>query len=156
VRFMDLQAINNSKLAHWADRPRPSHATYSGRGVAPEALVDLANTLHADAWFCVPHLADDDYVRQLAALVSARLDPARRVYIENSTELWNPLFEQSRPAGPDFGARRSQRIFELWQQAFPRRERLVRVLSSQAANPRTAETVLRQGGADALAIAPYI
>src|SRR5262249_50859770 len=61
LRFMDLQSINNSKLVHWRDRPRPEHATFSGRGVAPELLVDLANRLRADAWFCMPHLADDDY-----------------------------------------------------------------------------------------------
>ena len=62
----------------WADRPQPGDAVYtSDRGVPVERMIDLANVLQADPWFCIPHLAEDDYVRQFATLVKARLDPRR-------------------------------------------------------------------------------
>ena len=82
VRFMDLLCTNNSQLRRWADRPRLDHATFSERGVPVELLVDLANRLHIDPWFCIPHQADDDYVRQFARLVKRKLSPDLRAHVE--------------------------------------------------------------------------
>lgn len=52
-----------------------------------EAMLDLANRLDADPWFCIPHLADDDFVRRFAELVKQRLEPERSVYVEYSNEV---------------------------------------------------------------------
>lgn len=177
-RFMDWMKTNGSKIATWSERPRPDDATFSARGVAIEQMIDLCNRQKADAWFCMPHLADDDYVRQFARLVKEQLDPARRVYIEYSNEVWNGQFAQSRyaseqgvklglapkerpwEAGWHFTAQRSAEIFKIWEEAFGGRERLVRVLPSQAANVAVSKGVTAfrdvSTNADALAIAPYI
>lgn len=176
LRFMDWMQTNGSKASRWGDRPRLDDATFSAKGVAPELMIDLANRLGADPWFCVPHLADDDYVRQLARLVHEKLDPGRKVYVEYSNETWNGMFPQSRYAGEQgqkrgfaerpweagwkYTAYRSVQIFKIWEEVFGGRKRLVRVLPSQAANPYVSERVVEfqeaYKHADALAIAPYI
>jgi hypothetical protein len=181
LRFMDWMNTNNSKQQKWADRPKVENATWTRDGGIPlEVMIDLSNRLGADPWFCMPHLADDDYVRNFATLVKNRLHPARRVYIEYSNELWNGQFEQSRWAGQKgmelklgdkpweagwhYTARRSVQIFKIWDGAFGGREaaskRLVRVLGSQSANVYVSEQILQfedaYKSADALAIAPYL
>ena len=174
LRFMDWMQTNNSKVRRWADRPQLTDAHWSQRGIPAELLLDLANRLRADAWICVPHLADDDYNRSLASLVAKRLDPRLRVYVEYSNEVWNGQFEQQRYAGDQglalglgnqhwdagwhFYARRSKQIFAIWSTQFSK-PRLVRVMASQAGNAYVAEQILgfenAAQSADALAIAPY-
>ena len=61
-------------------------------------MIDLCNRLQVDPWFCIPHLADDDYVRQFATMVRERLDPKLKVYVEHSNEVWNGQFAQARYA----------------------------------------------------------
>lgn len=176
LRFMDWMHTNGSKLSRWADRPTPESATYTTHGVALEVMIDLANRLDADPWFCLPHLADDDFVRQFAELVKQRLNPERKVVVEFSNEVWNGQFEQSRWAGQQgqklgFGdkpweagwrytAFRSVQIFRTWEQVFGGTQRLVRVLPTQGANPYVSERIVEfqdaYRHADALAIAPYI
>lgn len=178
LRMMDWMHTNNSKVERWKDRPRPETATFSDRGVAAEVMVDLCNRLNSDLWVCIPHKADDDYVRGLAALIRDRLKRQLRVYVEYSNEVWNGQFEQARWAaeqgrrlklGGDglndwdyqwhYTAYRSLQIFGLFEKAFGERKRLVRVLASQAANDYVAQRILSFQDAgrkcDALAIAPY-
>jgi len=178
LRFMDWMATNNSKIRAWSERPTPESATFAARGVALEWMIDLCNRLQADPWFCMPHEADDDYVRNFARMARERLAPGLKVYVEYSNEVWNGMFEQHRWAGregirlgfaaPDkpwegawrYTAWRSKQIFAIWEEVFGGRERLVRVLASQAANAYVSgqicefQDAARQ--ADALAIAPYI
>ena len=79
LRFMDWGAVNHSPLVRWADRPLPGDAVYtSERGVPVEQMIDLANTLQADPWFCIPHQADDDYVRQFATSFEYSIHATRR------------------------------------------------------------------------------
>jgi hypothetical protein len=138
-------------------------------------MIDLCNQLDVDPWFCIPHRADDDYVRGFARLVRERLEPDRKIYIEYSNECWNGIFEQARycrDEGKRLGlstndyeaqlryySRRSVEIFDSWEKEFGGRERLTRVLCTQSANPWTGTTVLDFDGAaknaDAIAIAPY-
>jgi len=100
IRFMDWGATNGSPVAKWSDRNTPRRQTQSGRrGVALEYMIDLANTLGADLWLCIPHQVDDDYVRRCAQLVKARLDAGRKVYVEYSNECWNGMFKQARYCG---------------------------------------------------------
>lgn len=172
LRFMDWQRTNNSPLAKWADRPTPTDPTYAtDRGVPVEVMVELANAAKVDPWFCVPHLADDDFVREFARLVKKSLDPALTAYVEYSNEVWNGQFGQSRwarergqaanlgdPPHARFYAARSVEVFKLWEQEFGR-DRLVRVLASQSAVPWLSEQILTwkdaHKHADALAVAPY-
>lgn len=78
-RFMDWMHTNGSKIARWEDRPTLEEATFSVKGVALEWMIELCNRQKADAWFCMPHLADDDFVRRFAQMVKDRLDPKRGV-----------------------------------------------------------------------------
>jgi hypothetical protein len=140
----------------------------------------MCNRLRINPWFCQPHQASDDYVRQFAALVKRYLDPSLTVYIEYSNEVWNGIFAQHRYAeeqakqldlGPKerpwegaakFYARRSVEIFRLWEKEFGGHDRLVRVIAWQAAGGSywTDNMLLAEPGiaksCDALAIAPYI
>jgi hypothetical protein len=131
--------------------------------------------LKVDPWFCVPHLASDDFVKQFAELVKKKLDTSRKVYVEYSNECWNGQFSQARYCGEQgkklglsknayeaqlrFYSQRSVEVFAIWQKAFGGNKRLVRVLATQSANPWTGSTVLdwkdAYKSADAVAIAPY-
>jgi hypothetical protein len=99
VRAMDWQRINGNTSVRWADRCTPADALWGvkGRGGPIEPVIDLCNALGADLWVCVPHGADDDYVRQLVTLIKARLRPGLRVIVEYSNEVWNtdPGFTQT-------------------------------------------------------------
>ncbi len=171
LRFMEWQRTNETTQQHWADRPRADDAFQStAKGVALEYMVDLANRTQADPWFCIPHLATDDYVREFALLVRARLASDRKVYVEYSNEVWNGLFPGAHHAqargvalalSPDpyeaqirYYSQRSVEIFRIWETAFAGRTRLVRVVSGQFGNPGIGRTVLewRDAGVNADAL----
>jgi hypothetical protein len=171
VRFMDWGATNGSPVAHWSERTTPTMPQGTPRGVAIEIMIDLANQLDADAWLCVPHLADDHYVEEMAKLIKARLDPKHKAYIEYSNELWNGIFEQTQWAskrgckeglnkigaysggcdedGPRYWAgikwqaRRSGEIFQIFDRIYgTEANRLVRVLAGQAQNDHLNEKLI--------------
>jgi len=149
LRFMDFQKTNNSRQTNFSDRPTPAMQTQGDRGgVALEYMIQLANTLDADPWFCMPHLATDDYIREFAKMVKRQLKPNLKIYIEYSNECWNSMFAQARYC-KDKGK-------EL---EFGGPNRLVRVLAAQSANPWTSEQVMdfeaAYKNADVLGIAPY-
>jgi hypothetical protein len=144
--------------------------------VPVELLVDLANRLEADPWFCIPHLADDDFVRRFATVVRDRLARGRTAWIEYSNEVWNGSFDQhkhaesqgqSRRLGGEpfeaalhYAAQRSTEIFQIWEQVFGGPQRLSRVVPGWAGNAEASAKVLafrdcgRRG--DVLAVAPYL
>jgi hypothetical protein len=178
VRFMNWMATNNSEQARWADRPKPDDAHWTTKGVPVEIMVALANKVHVDPWFCMPHKADDDYVRNFATYVRDHLAPGRKAYVEHSNEVWNGAFTQHGYAAEmaakmkdakgdrfeqqmQWHAARSRHIFEIWHQVFgaDAKQRVVRVLGSWAAQPHVSESLLTSGDTykvtDALAIAPY-
>lgn len=108
LRFMGWLQTNASINRRWEDRKRLSFYTQVGAtggapvwqhkwasGVALEHCIDLCNAIGSDAWLCVPHLADDDYIAGMAKLTRDRLDPALRVCLEYSNELWNWGFQQA-------------------------------------------------------------
>ena len=139
LRFMEWATANRTPLMRWADRPRPADLNYAtDRGVPVELMIDLANTLQADPWFAIPHLADDDYIREFATLVKARLDPRLTAIIEYSNEVWNGSFAQTgwalaqsarlglpTPSGlaSAFYAERVLKIVAIFTEVFGRRER---------------------------------
>ncbi|NLF38439.1 cadherin-like domain-containing protein [bacterium] len=120
-RFMDWLETNNNRTEDWSDRRPPAHCFMHGQhipgkeptgGVAYELCIALCNTAGADMWICVPHLATDEYVTNLARLVLygsdgtngytapvadpvyRPLDTNLRVFVEYSNEVWNPGFTQ--------------------------------------------------------------
>lgn len=175
-RYMDFMHTNNSKVKTWFDRPKVTDISTS-KGMPLELMIDLSNRLKIDPWFCMPHQADDEYIRKFAEKVKQKLDPELKIYIEYSNEVWNGIFSQNKYAkikGIELGlapkdkpwlaawhytAYRSVQIFSIWEDIFGGTDRLVRVLSSQAANPHTAKQILAfrdaYKHADALGIAPY-
>lgn len=177
VRFMNWQATNNNPPNEWARRSTTSLATYAGPwGVPVETMVALVNDTGADPWFCMPHDATDDYVRQFATIVREQLGPNQRVYVEYSNEIWNGIFPQATYAGDQgaalnlstnrfqgqlrFQSQRSLEMFAIWRSVFAADSaRVIRVLASQAGNIWTADQLLSWQDAfrktDVLAIAPY-
>ena len=95
MRFMDWMITNHSTIAHWGDRPLVSDYSWGRRGVPLEIMLQLANLTGAEPWFTLPHLADDDFVRQFAQMVHDGLRPDLRAWYEFSNEIWNWQFEQA-------------------------------------------------------------
>jgi hypothetical protein len=176
LRFMDWQSTNNSPLVEWADRPTPdSHSQATPKGVCLEHMIELANVQGADPWFCMPHLASDDFVRQFAAMVKKQLKPSLKVYLEYSNECWNGIFKQARycqEQGTKLGlsqnkfearlryqSQRAVEVFKIWEREFGGTKRLVRVLAVDGNLSWAGVTVLgwkdAYKNADAVAIAPY-
>jgi hypothetical protein len=175
LRFMDWMETNGSRIERWSDRPLPDQPQGTERGVALEHMVDLANRLRADPWFCMPHRADDDYVREFARLVKARLAPGLRAWIEYSNEVWNGQFEQARyarrrglelglsakeyEAGFRFTSQRAVEVFSIWERELGGTDRIVRVLAGQISGLRGGRELLgwkdASQRADAYAVAAY-
>jgi hypothetical protein len=171
LRFMDYFETNGSTQRRWSDRATPAYFSQgTAKGGAIEYAIALCNRLHADCWFNIPHLADDDYVRHYAELVRDQLDPSLRAYVEYSNEVWNfPHGDEIQQLGEKAGmkhewdtrlryqARRSIQIFDTFEKTLGR-PRLVRVLAGQCF-PLRLQILLEQDDAyqhaDAVAIAPY-
>ncbi|MGA1123510.1 MAG: InlB B-repeat-containing protein [Chthoniobacterales bacterium] len=190
LRFMDWMQTNLlpwetvEPLQSWSERTTATSYTQTRRqGAAHEYIIALANQTGKDPWICLPHEADDDYVRQTARLYRDTLDPDLELYVEYSNETWNGGFMQTTyvqdrgqalgldasrwQAAQKFVARRSAEIFSIFAGEYgtAQRHRLVAVLATQAANAGLSEErlaafndpVVNTTGQhpDALAIAPY-
>ena len=176
LRFMDWMRTNGSVQSNWSDRPTPStFSQATDKGVALEHMIELCNELHADPWFCLPHLATDDYVRQFARMVSARLERGRQVILEYGNECWNSSFEQARycqregvrlqlsndpfEAQLRFYSQRAVELFRVARQELASTHAVVRVLASQNVNSWVSTTMADWRGAaqeiEAIAVAPY-
>ena len=184
LRFMDWMKTNLTPLKTWSERTKLSSYTQTRiRGAAHEYLVALANETRKNAWICIPHAADDDYVRRTARLYRDTLDPQLQLYVEYSNETWNGVFvaaayvqDRGRALGLDasrwlagqkFVAKRSAEIFGIFEQEYglAQRRRFVAVMATQAANLGVSTQRLEamddpdlnpaRVKPDALAIAPY-
>lgn len=159
IRFTDWGKVGTTKIAEWNDRTAWTAARQTGKnGVAYEYMVELANTLGADAWISVPFAANDAYIEQLAAFVRANLDPDLKVYVEYATEVWRtgtPAHEYARREGqfanlsrkPNdarlfFQSRRSSDVFEVFGRVFADEPRVVRVISSRLGDAAAHERLL--------------
>ncbi|WP_019506243.1 hypothetical protein [Pleurocapsa sp. PCC 7319] len=92
LRYMDLLETNHSSVKTWSDRIKPDAP---GSGVAYEDLIELSNITNKEAWITLPHLADDEHIRQTARLFAQKYDRDLNLYLENSNELWNWVFDQT-------------------------------------------------------------
>lgn len=145
LRMMNWMATNDSTQTGWEDRPLPQDYTWAQKGVPAEVMLALANTLGADPWFSMPHMADDSYVRQFARLVDEGLDEDLRTYVEYSNEVWNWQFQQAAWADAQAQARwggenlwmqfyggRAAEVAQIWAEVFGEGSaRLVRVIATQ-------------------------
>jgi hypothetical protein len=180
IRFMNMSGITRNPVYAWEDRASIDQATWGGaegiRGAPMEVMVELANRLHADPWFSLPHAASDDFIRRFAEYVRANLDPTLKVYVEYTNEAWNGIFNQNayvkqqglrlgldtdpNQAAYKYYAKRSVEVFRIWEQVFGGKERLVRVLSGLVGSTQMSQTILSFEdtfrNADAYAVAPYV
>lgn len=180
IRFMNMSGITRNPVYAWEDRASIDQVSWGGvegiRGAPIEVMVELANRLHADPWFSMPHAASDDFIRRFAEYVRAHLHPTLKVYVEYTNEAWNGIFTQhqyvkqqglrlkldSNPteAAYKFYAKRSVDVFRIWEQTFRGKERLVRVLSGLVSSTQMTESIIKYNDAfrdaDAYAVAPYV
>jgi hypothetical protein len=176
LRFMDWMDTNEETPRSWSTRPKASDARYTVKGAPVELMVELANRTGKDAWFCMPHLADDDYVTRFAGYVRDNLQRGNKAYVEYSNEVWNSQFPQADHAQKlgmksrlgrnayesqmRYYAKRATHVMKLWERAFANdMSRIVRVIASQSGNSWVSKQILdfqdTAKHADALAIAPY-
>jgi hypothetical protein len=179
IRFMNMSGITRNPMKSWNQRPTMAKSTWGGkegtRGAPIEVMVELANQSNADAWFTLPHAADDHYMRQFAQYVRRNLKPNLKAYIEYTNEAWNPIFTQAQyvkqmglklgldldvdKAGYKYFSMRSVQMFRIFEQEFGGTQRLVRVMGSWTGYTKLTKMLLSYRDAykytDALAIAPY-
>lgn len=181
IRFMGMSGVTrNDRERSWAHRPNMDEATWSGnygeRGIPLEVMVDLANITNANAWFNIPHLADQDYIQRYAQYVKANLRPNLKAHVEYSNEVWNPVFSQAQyarregyrdqldpdplVAGMMFYGFQSKRVFLIWERVFGnQKNRLVRTLSGWFGNPGLTPHILKASNVyqqtDMYTVAPY-
>jgi hypothetical protein len=190
LRFTKWGATVTSTVETWANRTTLQSFTQARQrgpsaGASLELMIDLSNANLSDAWICIPHLADNDYVLNAATLIRDRLDRRLRVYVEYSNEIWNNQFiastycrDQGLALGLSgnnfeaqlrFSSQRSQEIHSIFSEIFvDQPDRLVRVIAGQAANPWVGATVMDWDAAqgledagtvaerfDTYAVAPY-
>jgi hypothetical protein len=185
IRFMGMQETNSSGIRSWADRRdaldirqgsgaggTPSEPIVNGMSV--EYMVQLANDLNANPWFNMPHMADDDFVRNFATYVRDHLKPGLTASVEWSNEIWNFgwgfeasqwVSEQTKlpaNAGLDnwqVAGHEAKRDLDIWSDVFAgQNSRLVRVAAGWAAVDWVTNRIVESmgGSFDAIAIAPYI
>lgn len=179
IRFMPMSGITRNDIQHWQDRPHMQEVSWGGRygerGAPLEIMVELANRLHKDAWFNLPHAADDAFVKQFAEYVRDHLHPDLKVYLEYTNEVWNTTFNHAEytqkkgieqglsrnavQAGYRYYTKRAREIFAIWDDIFGDRQRFIRVLGGWDSRPDFAIELLSYDqtwqAVDALAIAPY-
>ena len=154
IRFMDWGHTNNSVLQHWEDRPQINDFSYTMDGVPYEYFIELCNLQEADPWICIPHLADENYVRQMARMFRDGLTADQTIYVEYSNEVWNWLFDQTHYghdsldqslAWPERVAPRIAEVMQWWTEEFAGQEdRLVRVLGLQNGYFDIGDRIFRQ------------
>lgn len=189
LRMVWWARVPNSDIKAWEDRPRVNDYTYGGDddennyGTAYEHIIDICNVTDSHLYMCVPVMANDDFVTQMATLIRDRLDDSLYVFVEYSNESpWNywPHYHSSvRPAevgleafpGDDgdiwavhkYAARASE-IMQLFDDAFgSERDRLIGVLGGQSGYTQrlkyaidAVEWLDRMHLFDAFSPAPYI
>ena len=169
----------------WTDRPSPTFQTQaSGRGVALEYLIQLANHLGVNPWLNIPHGVTPLYLENMAVMVASLLNSDLSVYVELSNELWNTAADFPQTAwaldcGGDlnlssdpeearrmFVAMTSAQVFDAFQRAFGGPERVINVLPSALPLPSESSALLNHlehpglnphgVGADVLAVGFYL
>ena len=176
MRFMDWMNTNFSPIETFDEWPTeddfPSVGGYNR--VPISVMCRAANAAGVPPWFCIPHLADDDFVERFAYEVAEHIDPTLPIYMEYSNECWNSMFGQYQycvdrgsalglpganqyEQGAQFYGLRARQIEEIIRPIFG--SRLKMVFAWQAVNPYFGSVGLDYNDTaahmDVLAIAPY-
>ena len=186
IRFMDWGSSNNwghnsawecydedsdSIKVPWSQRAKLNDYTWAtNKGVPYEMMIDVCNKLHTDMWICVPYIADDDYIHQLALLIKNNLNPSLKIYVEYSNEIWNWMFGQTQWLNK-FGCEKRgmlwpegivsyvQNCMDKFSEVFSDdMSRIVRVVGVQAAWLDVSQRIvfnMRSGSFDVFAPAAY-
>jgi hypothetical protein len=97
LRTHDWQGTNFSKVTGPTDNDFTADQAFwvrDGRGMPIELLVETANQARSDLWINIPHLATNEYMRDVAEFVKTNLDKDLRVYVEYTNEYWTTIFDQ--------------------------------------------------------------
>jgi Ca2+-binding RTX toxin-like protein len=97
LRTHDWQGTNFSEVIGPTENDFTADQAFwvkEGRGMPYEKIVEVANDTRSDLWINIPHMATDEYIREVAAYVKANLDPDLRVYVEYTNEYWTTIFDQ--------------------------------------------------------------
>jgi len=164
LRLMAFAYTSYSSVADWNDRAQMQAHRWNQwhKGPPPEIFLHLANKIVADPWINLPHMASDDYIRELATLTKQMLGEKQKVYLEYSNEVWNHTYPYSIagdyveqeglsqwPRVTPFEARlnayakRTVEMCRIWKQVFvDAPQRVVCVMGSQAGSDWVSEQVL--------------
>jgi len=182
LRFAEMMRMEETSVTDWSTRTTRTDFSWAGtNGPPPEITVWMANHLAADPWINIPYQASDDYVAGLAAYYATNLDDSLTVYVEHSSEPWQPdtsnypqaayFLAQADSLGIDSTlssylrqgmayAQRAAEVFALWDASFTDSTRRKRVLATWARRSDLVAAMLDQSGVassvDALAMAPTL
>jgi hypothetical protein len=176
IRCMDLVSTNRDTNADWSTRVQPTVSPLDGSAnplgiLAWEWIIDMANRAGTNLWLNIPVNANATYLSTLASLVFANLQARSglTVYIEwGNEDWWEPIPNAAAKSLGGGDATKgtvigSTTMFKAFQTALTASGRsdihLVRVLGAQCVNTYLTGQLLGDlpsGGADALAIAPYV
>lgn len=169
VRYLNTQATNHSTEIQWQDRQKPTKFGTKG-GQSIEDIIQMSNEMNVNPWLLAPHLANDDYFREMAIYVRDNLNSNLKVYIEYTNEAWNWQFPQTKYLAAlakkngttqyqEYG-KRAKRLFDIWLDVFGSETRIIRVIGTQFGNPWISEQIMKttglDGSVDALAVGYYI
>ena len=85
---------DHTRTQSWSNRKLPTDAAVEAieplnkkDGWPWEYAIQLCNQADMDMWINIPVSVDDDYIRNLAALIKATLKPNLNIYLEHSNEV---------------------------------------------------------------------
>ncbi|MFM7008836.1 MAG: hypothetical protein ACKO0Z_05820, partial [Betaproteobacteria bacterium] len=94
-RYLNNPRTNDSLELRWGDRSGTNWWGASDYWGSWEFAFDHSEATGKDMWINIPHMANDDYVLNLAQMAYARVGSSgRNIVLEYSNELWNSLFDQ--------------------------------------------------------------
>lgn len=155
LRFMDWGHTNGwgqpdpytwqiPTLVDWDERAKVDYFTYStNKGVPYELMIELMNLTNKHGWICVPHLASDDYISEMANFFRDQLQTDLQLHIEYSNELWNWIFGQAQwvneygcnggaSVWPECIVPKIQNTLDIWSNSFAGQlDRIKRVAAIQ-------------------------
>ncbi len=138
LRFMDWTHTNHHPISTWTDRTRSNFHTQNmdQEGISWESVIEISNSMNKDVWINVPHLADENYIQQLAVLFRDNLSSDLTIYLEYSNECWNWIFDQTHwldsaspynQYGRNYG-HYSHLVFETWDEVFQGQENRIKTV----------------------------
>lgn len=107
LRYMDWMGTNfinmdtfinyDTTVLTWNNRiQKGQHRIHDeDGGMSYEHIIEFSNEVDKNVWINIPHLADSNYIYQLAKMFRDDLNNDLDIYVEFSNEVWNLIFQQS-------------------------------------------------------------